>query len=55
MLDLCSDHRFYRILVSIPVLSASVDDCAVRALDNIPAKRENCLTCWILRRIVSSE
>lgn len=38
MLDLCSDHGFYWILVSIPVLSTSVDYCTVRALDNIPAE-----------------
>lgn len=40
MLDLCSDHCFHWVLVSIPVLPAPVDHCTVGALDYIPGQRQ---------------
>lgn len=41
VLDLRSDHGFHWVLVSIPVLSASVDHCTVGALNHIPGQRQN--------------
>lgn len=41
MLDLCSDHSLHRVLVPIPVLSASIDDCTVGALNYISGQRKS--------------
>lgn len=41
VLDLCSDHSLHRVLVPIPVLSASIDDCTVGAFDYIPREKKH--------------
>lgn len=40
VLDLSSDHRVHRILVPVPVLTASVNHSTIGTFDDIPVQTE---------------